>query len=96
MTSTLIRGGVALAFAALAVLTPTVAHADAGIQETQVFTATSYEQSAGKATREAENTTRRHALISGYTNEQCVVLYAYSSRAGYGWWDGYAALRCTR
>ncbi|MFE3073839.1 hypothetical protein [Streptomyces sp. NPDC059247] len=61
-----------------------------------MLTATSYEQSVGKATREAGNTARRRALISGHTNEQCGVPYARSSRAGYGGWNGYAALRCTR
>ncbi|MFE0427342.1 hypothetical protein [Streptomyces sp. NPDC058953] len=96
MTRTLIRGGAALAIAGLVTLVPAVAHADADAKEAQVFTATSYEQSSGKAKREAENTARRHALISGYTHEQCVLLYAYSDRAGYGWWDGYAAINCTR
>jgi osmotically-inducible protein OsmY len=107
MTSKLVRTGAALALAGLAVLTPSVAHASTngaagggagvvGVQETQVFTGNSYEQSSGKAKREAENQARRYALISGYTHEQCVVLYAYSDGAGFGHWYGYAAIRCTR
>ncbi|MFE7131360.1 hypothetical protein ACFVIM_10910 [Streptomyces sp. NPDC057638] len=110
MTSILVRAATALALAGLAVATPSVAHATStptstststststtGARETQVFTGTSYEQSSGKAKREAENQARRHALISGYLHEQCVVLYAYSDGAGFGHWYGYAAIRCTR
>ncbi|MFI1013457.1 hypothetical protein [Streptomyces sp. NPDC020965] len=110
MTSILTRGGVAVAIAGLAMLAPAVAHADtgtgastvapantgAGAKESVSFTGWSYEQSSGKAKREAENMARRHALISGFLNEQCVLLYAYSRQSGPGWWDGNAAIRCTR
>ncbi|MCQ8773630.1 hypothetical protein [Streptomyces telluris] len=97
MTSMLIRGGVAIALAGLAVLTPTVAHADAaGTQETQVFTGSAYENSPKEAKREAEKTARRSALISGFRNEQCVLLYADSYRLAPGYYGANAAINCTR
>ncbi|MFH8616369.1 hypothetical protein ACH4E8_15005 [Streptomyces sp. NPDC017979] len=96
MTSILARTGVALAIAGLAAFTPTVAQADVSVQETQAFTGSSYEQSSGKAKREAEAQARRYALLSGFNNDQCVLLYSYSDGAGFGWWYGYAGIRCTR
>ncbi|MEU0690377.1 hypothetical protein [Streptomyces uncialis] len=101
MTSTLIRAGAVLALAGLATFTPALAHADSSTStststQEQVFTGWSHEQGYNRATREAENMARRGALITGYTHEQCVVLYAYARRAYFDWYDGNAAIRCTR
>jgi hypothetical protein len=96
MTSKLVRGGVALALAGLAALAPSLAHADAGIQETQTFTGVAYENSPKEAKREAENWARRSALISGFLHEQCVLLYADSYRLAPGYYGANAAIRCTR
>ncbi|WP_329026215.1 hypothetical protein [Streptomyces sp. NBC_00690] len=96
MNSLLVRGGVALALAGLATFAPAVAHADVSVKETQPFTGWAYENSPSKAKREAENMARRSALISGYLHEQCVLLYAYSTRLAPGYFAGDAAIRCTR
>ncbi|MEU1818837.1 hypothetical protein ABZ543_27150 [Streptomyces roseifaciens] len=96
MTSMLIRGGVAMALAGLAALAPTVAHADAGVQERQVFTGSAYENSPKEAKREAEKMARQSALISGFLNEQCVLLYANSYRLAPGYYGANAAINCTR
>ncbi|MCX5589212.1 hypothetical protein OHA91_35745 [Streptomyces erythrochromogenes] len=97
MTKTLIRGGAAIALAGLAALTPTVAHAgDASVQETRVFTGFASENSPKEAKRDAEKRARQNALISGYLNEQCVLLYANSSRLGPGYYWADAAISCTR
>ncbi|MEV6776592.1 hypothetical protein [Streptomyces syringium] len=102
MTSMLIRGGAAVVLAGLAVLAPTVAHADAGVQagvsvqETRVFTGWAYENSPKEAKREAEKRARQSALISGFLNEQCVLLYANSTRLAPGYYAGDAAINCTR
>ncbi|MFD7237335.1 hypothetical protein ACFWAT_18760 [Streptomyces syringium] len=102
MTSMLIRGGAAVVLAGLAVLAPTVAHADAGaqpgvsVQETRVFTGFAYENSPKEAKREAEKRARQNALISGFLNEQCVLLYANSTRLAPGYYAGDAAINCTR
>ncbi|MEH6374253.1 hypothetical protein V7793_07920 [Streptomyces sp. KLMMK] len=96
MTSMLIRGGVAIALAGLAALAPTVARADAGVQETQVFTGSAYENSPKEAKREAEKMARQSALISGFLNEQCVLLYANSYRLAPGYYGANAAINCTR
>ncbi|MET9647477.1 hypothetical protein ACFZB6_08700 [Streptomyces syringium] len=102
MTSMLIRGGAAVVLAGLAVLAPTVAHADSGaqtgvsVQETRVFTGWAYENSPKEAKREAEKRARQNALISGFLNEQCVLLYANSTRLAPGYYAGDAAINCTR
>ncbi|WP_338932103.1 hypothetical protein WEB32_22910 [Streptomyces netropsis] len=102
MTSMLIRSGAAIVLAGLAVLAPTVAHADAGVhagagvQETRVFTGYAYENSPKEAKREAEKRARQNALISGFLNEQCVLLYANSTRLAPGYYAGDAAINCTR
>jgi phosphosulfolactate phosphohydrolase-like enzyme len=94
MTSTLIRGGAAMALAALAVLAPTVAHAS--VQETRVFTGFDSGNSPKEAKRGAEKAARQHALVGGFLNEQCVLLYANSSRLAPGYYWGDAAINCTR
>ncbi|MFI8930402.1 hypothetical protein ACIG3E_22280 [Streptomyces sp. NPDC053474] len=96
MTSMLVRGGAAMLLAGLAALTPTVAHADVSAQETQSFTGTAYENSPKEAKREAEKQARHQALITGYLNEQCVLLYADSYRLAPGYYGANAAIRCTR
>ncbi|MGA4844233.1 hypothetical protein [Streptomyces sp. G45] len=96
MASMLARSGAALVLAGLAALTPSVAHADVSAQETQTFTGTAYENSPKEAKREAENSARRSALISGYLNEQCVLLFADSYRLAPGYYGANAAIRCTR
>ncbi|MFF5128324.1 hypothetical protein ACFY41_15550 [Streptomyces syringium] len=103
MTSMLIRGGAAVVLAGLAVLAPTAAYADAGVradaaavQETRAFTGFAYENSPKEAKREAEKRARQNALISGFLNEQCVLLYANSTRLAPGYYAGDAAISCTR
>ncbi|MFG2334967.1 hypothetical protein [Streptomyces yangpuensis] len=104
MTSRFHRVRAAVALAGLAVLLPTAAHAATGsaadapaaVQERQVFTGWAYENSPKEAKREAEQMARRHALISGFTPEQCALLYAYSSRLGPGYYSGDAGIACTR
>ncbi|MFI1254135.1 hypothetical protein ACH4U6_10060 [Streptomyces netropsis] len=71
-------------------------HADASVQETRVFTGFAYENSPKEAKREAEKRARQYALISGFLNEQCVLLYANSSRLAPGYYAGDAAINCTR
>ncbi|WP_211347033.1 hypothetical protein [Saccharothrix australiensis] len=85
-----------MALAALAALAPAVAHADVRAQETQVFTGSAHENSPREAKRDAEQAARRSALISGYLNEQCVLLYAESYRLAPGYYAANAAIRCTR
>ncbi|MFD5922863.1 hypothetical protein ACFVYP_40075 [Kitasatospora sp. NPDC058201] len=96
MTSMLARSGAAVVLAGLAVLAPTVAHADARVQETRNFTGSAYENSPKEAKREAEKTARRSALISGFLNEHCVLLYADSYRLAPGYYGANAAISCTR
>ncbi|MER5351908.1 hypothetical protein ABT093_16460 [Kitasatospora sp. NPDC002551] len=104
MKSMLVRGGAALVLAGLAVLAPTAAHAattaaattGAVAQETQNFTGFAYENSPKEAKREAETMARQHALLSGFLNEQCVLLYANSYRLAPGYYGANAAISCTR
>ncbi|MEU7605906.1 hypothetical protein AB0B78_23975 [Streptomyces sp. NPDC040724] len=97
MTKILIRGAAAIVIAGLAAFTPTVAHAAvAGAQETQPFTGWAYENSPNEAKQEAEKMARQRALISGFTNEQCVLLYANSYRLAPGYYSANAAISCTR
>ncbi|MFJ4091428.1 hypothetical protein ACIPYS_07570 [Kitasatospora sp. NPDC089913] len=113
-----VRGGAALALAALAALVPTAAHATSGAgtaahatsgaavrtgaataavaQETQRFTGSAYENSPKKAKREAETQARHGALLSGFLNEQCVLLFAESYRLAPGYYGANAAISCTR
>ncbi|MEI5102713.1 hypothetical protein RB200_34615 [Streptomyces sp. PmtG] len=92
----LVRSGAAIVLAGLAALTPTVAHADVSAQETLPFTGSAYENSPKEAKREAEKRARQQALLSGFLNEQCVLLYANSSRLAPGYFYGNAAISCTR
>ncbi|SDT82671.1 hypothetical protein SAMN05216371_7461 [Streptomyces sp. TLI_053] len=104
MTSMFVRGGAALALAGLAALVPTAAHATADTatrtaavaQETQRFTGSAYENSPKKAKREAETQARHGALLSGFLNEQCVLLFAESYRLAPGYYGANAAISCTR
>ncbi|MFD5619243.1 hypothetical protein [Streptomyces yangpuensis] len=97
MKSILIRGAAAVTLAGLAALTPTVAHADgAAARETVMFTGFAYENSPKEAKREAEKMARRHALISGFLDGQCVLLYAESYRLAPGYHGADAAISCTR
>ncbi|MFE7565144.1 hypothetical protein [Kitasatospora sp. NPDC057500] len=96
MKSILVRSGAALVLAGLAALAPGAAHATAVVQETQQFTGSAYENSPKEAKREAENEARRRALISGFLNEQCVLLYAESYRLAPGYYAANAAISCTR
>ncbi|MFB6894123.1 hypothetical protein ACFCX4_32985 [Kitasatospora sp. NPDC056327] len=103
MTSKLVRGGAALVLAGFAVLVPTAAHAAttaaggaAVVQETQRFTGSAYENSPKEAKREAEKDARRQALLTGFLNEQCVLLYADSYRLAPGYYGANAAISCTR
>ncbi|MGW7416509.1 hypothetical protein [Streptomyces sp. NPDC054863] len=97
MNSILIRGGAAIALAAVAAFAPTVAHAGThGIQETMTFTGSGYENSPKEAKREAEQMARQGALINGFRNEQCVLLYANSYRLAPGYYSANAAISCTR
>ncbi|GAA1410478.1 hypothetical protein GCM10009639_61520 [Kitasatospora putterlickiae] len=104
MTSMLVRGGAALVLAGFAVLAPTVAHATVTtaattggvVQETQRFVGSGYENSPKEAKRDAENDARRQALLNGFLNEQCVLLYAESYRLAPGYYAANAAISCTR
>ncbi|MFF7459213.1 hypothetical protein [Kitasatospora sp. NPDC008115] len=103
MKSILVRSGATLVLAGLAALAPSAAHATAAtstatatVQETQQFTGSAYENSPKEAKREAENEARRRALISGFLNEQCVLLYAESYRLAPGYYGANAAISCTR
>ncbi|MFE0023450.1 hypothetical protein [Amycolatopsis sp. NPDC059021] len=106
MASILVRGAVAALFAGFAVVTPAVAQAapapsavSAGsvqVLEERVFNDMALENSPKEAKREAEKAARRQALIAGFTNEQCVLLFADSSRLGPGYYWGSASIRCTR
>ncbi|KJY26560.1 hypothetical protein [Streptomyces sp. NRRL S-495] len=112
MTSMFVRGAAALVLAGLAALVPTAAHATtattattgtrtgaataAVAQETQRFTGSAYENSPKKAKREAETQARHSALLSGFLNEQCVLLFAESYRLAPGYYGANAAISCTR
>ncbi|MFJ6784753.1 hypothetical protein [Streptomyces yangpuensis] len=106
MISRIIRGGAAVALVGLAALVPTAAHADTGtgsstgapaaVQEQQGYTGWAYENSPKEAKREAEKMARQRALISGFTPEQCVLLYANSYRLGPGYYGADAAIACNR
>ncbi|MCX5205554.1 hypothetical protein OG897_29350 [Streptomyces sp. NBC_00237] len=101
MTSKLIRGGAVMALAALAALAPTVAQASTqtstqATQETRVFTGFHSGNSPKEAKRKAETAARQNAMIGGFLSEQCVLLYANSSRMGPGYYWGDAAINCTR
>ncbi|MFE6869543.1 hypothetical protein ACFVFS_23685 [Kitasatospora sp. NPDC057692] len=104
MTSMFVRGGAALLLAGFAVLAPTAAHATgsatgttaATVQETQRFVGSGYENSPKEAKRDAEKDARRQALLSGFLNEQCVLLYADSYRLAPGYYAANAAISCTR
>ncbi|WP_234334435.1 hypothetical protein [Streptomyces sp. NRRL B-1347] len=99
-----------MALAALAALAPTVAQASTqastqantqastqvGAQETQVFTGFHSGNSPKEAKRKAETAARQHAMVGGFLSEQCVLLYANSSRMGPGYYWGDAAVSCTR
>ncbi|MFF7586356.1 hypothetical protein ACFZCK_02555 [Kitasatospora purpeofusca] len=65
-------------------------------EETQRFTGSAYENSPKKAKREAEAQARHSALLSGFLNEQCVLLFAESYRLAPGYYGANAAISCTR
>ncbi|MFB8237594.1 hypothetical protein ACFC58_13690 [Kitasatospora purpeofusca] len=108
MTSMFVRGAAALVLAGVAVLVPTAAHATtdtvtragaataAVAQETLRFTGSAYENSPKEAKREAERQARHSALLSGFLNEQCVLLFAESYRLAPGYYGANAAISCTR
>ncbi|GAA4550735.1 hypothetical protein [Amycolatopsis samaneae] len=102
MASILVRGAVAALFAGCAVLVPAAAQAAPAptgtvhVLEERVFNDMALENSPKEAKREAEKAARRQALIAGFTNEQCVLLFADSSRLGPGYYWGSASIRCTR
>ncbi|ACZ87863.1 MULTISPECIES: hypothetical protein [Streptosporangium] len=102
MRSIVARGVVAAMVTGLAVLAPAAAFAapaatgQASVLEERGFNGMALENSPKEAKREAENDARRQALISGFSNEQCVLLFADSSRLGPGYYWGSASIRCTR
>ncbi|MFD9067265.1 hypothetical protein ACFVZ3_37765 [Kitasatospora purpeofusca] len=106
MTSTFVRGAAALLLAGAAVLVPTAAHAAtdtvtrsgaaAVAQETLRFTGSAYENSPKEAKREAERQARHSALLNGFLDEQCVLLFAESYRLAPGYYGANAAISCTR